>query len=157
MLTPTSRRWILLPLGLMVLIQIVSGLPAPADVVSKAISGPLRESLVDWVGGESELRPFVRNLFNGLHLPVFGVLALVWAWAATPWTPRRRVRYAATASLCIAFGVLNEISQKAVPTRWASVDDALADALGVVLGTLLYVVLDSTVRRSSKREAPVRG
>lgn len=157
MYTPTSRRWILLPLGLMILIQIVSGLPAPADVVASAISGPLRTSLVDWAGGEGQLRPIVHSLFNGLHLPVFGVLALVWAWAATPWTPRRPLRYAATASLCIAFGILNELSQLAVPTRWASADDALADALGVAIGSLFYFVLERSFRKPIEREASARG
>jgi VanZ family protein len=46
-----------------------------------------------------------------------------------------------TAAVCLAFGVVNELSQVYVPTRTASLLDLLADAIGAAAGLAAFLLV----------------
>jgi VanZ family protein len=81
---------------------------------------------------------------KGVHAVEFAVLGFLLAHATLRTWPRHALwRVAAVAVIIgVAWGVLDELHQALVPGRHAEVLDAVADAVGVVLG----VVARMTVR-----------
>lgn len=120
-----------------VAIQLASGLPHPAHATAEDGFSSLQISAarVLFSPGEKAV-----NLF---HAPVFAALAWSWCWALPPWTRSRRARWLVAAAVCLAFGVVNELSQLFVPTRMASLGDVVADALGVAVGLAAFFVVGS--------------
>jgi hypothetical protein len=135
MRTPRSRWWLLAPIAMMVAIQVVSGLPHPFHVTAEDGFSALEISASKVLFSPGEA---VANL---LHAPVFAALALLWCWALGPWTRSRRSLLAVTAAVCLAFGVVNELSQVYVPTRTASLLDLLADAIGAAAGLAAFLLV----------------
>ncbi len=72
---------------------------------------------------------------GGLYL-VFG-LTLAWG----KWRTRARARSAVLILVGAAYGLLDEWHQTLVPGRDASLGDGVADALGVLLGFMLFMGL----------------
>lgn len=119
----------------MVAVQVVSGVPAPEYFVAEDHTH--LESTVSrilFVAG--------KRTNNLLHLPVFAVLCWLWCWSLGAWTASRRRAVLVAVSVSLAFGVLNELSQAAVPTRYAAVSDALMNAGGVAVGMLVFLAAD---------------
>ena len=141
--SPESRWWVLAPVALMVLIQVVSGVPHPTSYITEPLSEALGVSLSDLLNVSLEsLSDLGEQVLDRLHVPVFGVLALLWCWAAGPWSAVRPVRLGVATGICVVFSIVNEVSQLAVPARYATVPDALANMVGVGLGLIVFMVAD---------------
>jgi hypothetical protein len=130
---PRSRFWIAVPLAVMAAIQLVSGLPAPEYFAGR--EGPRLQASVSRVlfaPGELAL--------NLLHFPVFAALCWLWCRSLGPWTASRSRTAALAAAISLAFAVANELTQIAVPTRFASLTDVAVNAAGVTLGLAAFLL-----------------
>jgi VanZ family protein len=78
-----------------------------------------------------------------LHASAFLVLTLLTARAVRYELPRggHRTRVGLAVSASVAVGVLLEVYQLALPDRSASVGDAIADAIGAMLGGVTLLVV----------------
>jgi len=87
-------------------------------------------------------------IVNGLHVPLYAGLALVWCGALATATamPPRRVAVAAVV-LATAFGVVDELYQHLTPGRGPALHDAAANAVGAALGVALYLYIHKRVLR----------
>ncbi len=65
-------------------------------------------------------------------------------------------RVAVTAAACVVFGAVDELHQSMVPGRCAAATDAGLDAVGVVLGSLVYVGTTTLVRRRNSSKPDTR-
>lgn len=74
-----------------------------------------------------------------LHLAAYAGAALLWGWAA--WS---RPGLWLGLPLLIGYGVGLELAQALTPDRYPSADDAFANALGVVIGTGLFLLLQKS-------------
>jgi VanZ family protein len=81
------------------------------------------------------LSPQVQNL---LHIPAYGLLALLWLLTLTTHGVAWRRSLAAAFVLATAYGVVIEILQGWIPGRVPSVLDALLNFLGILLCIGLY-------------------
>ena len=135
--TLRSRWWVCLPIAMMASIQYVSGLPRPEIF----LSGPAALLGLDSASvglSSEEADGLTRTVLNGLHLPVFTTLTVLWCWALAPWAIDRVRRALVAFVVCAAFAVLNEVSQLWVPGRLAAVHDGVVNLLGVALGLFLF-------------------
>jgi len=83
----------------------------------------------------NSISPTIQNI---LHIPVYGLLALLWILTLrTHGFPENRSVWAAIL-LSSAYGGLMEIYQTWVPGRFPSVMDFLLNVAGILLFTLLY-------------------
>lgn len=81
------------------------------------------------------------------HLGIYLTLAFVALTVARAWKVRwNRGRTVLGISALLALGVFDELTQLAVRGRTASVLDWMADSVGVLLGTALFVVCLSFFR-----------
>jgi len=71
-----------------------------------------------------------------LHLAAYAGAALLWGWAA-----RTRKSLVLALPLLIAYGIGLEITQGLTPDRTPSATDALANSLGVIIGTCCILLL----------------
>lgn len=78
------------------------------------------------------------NHFSLLHIPLYGILTalLLLAVGLEP-KPNPKFRYTIAALIAVGVGILDEYYQSFIPTREASVTDALLDALGVSIVMIL--------------------
>jgi len=76
-------------------------------------------------------------LQNALHVPLYGLLVLLWIWATRDYTTHRRAKTAGITFLCISFAIVDELYQATVPGRYGSVSDVGLDTLGVCLSVWL--------------------
>lgn len=130
-----SRLWVAVPVAVMAAIQVASGLPTPGHLAQQ--------------GGAELQASFSRILFapgkmalNLAHIPVFAALCWLWCRSLGPWTASRRRAALAAVGISLGFAVANELSQIAVPTRFATLGDVLLNSLGIVLGLLAFLVTD---------------
>ena len=132
------RARILVPITMMLTMQIASGLPIPDYYVLKSYSQELGRSFVALAEATSiDPLTLFHRILNSLHLPLFTLLTLLWSWSIPAWVPSRRRQGGTVLLICLSFGALNELSQLGVPTRLCTIDDGIANALGVVAGILL--------------------
>lgn len=89
------------------------------------------------------------------HVIEYGVLSFLAIRCARAWFPRRRLVLLLAASwlFAVAYGISDEIHQSFVPRREASVDDVLLDAVGAVLGIVLWVGWQSLQRQRTMQTA----
>jgi VanZ like family len=131
---PAGRRWgwTALALGATLAVQAVSALPEPRFFGAEG-TGPTLEAAVSKI-------VFAPGSFilNVLHLPVFVVLGWLWCRVGGAWLGRRGAALALGVGAASLFALANELSQGMVPTRHASVTDALVDLAGVALGAWLF-------------------
>ncbi len=73
------------------------------------------------------------TLQNVLHAPVFGLLAILWAWALGARGVRTGYPFVAAGLIAVASGALLEVWQFWIPGRFPSLLDAIWDTAGVVL------------------------
>jgi len=74
-----------------------------------------------------------------LHFVGYGTLTLALAYATAQLRPKRR-RIALVIGLAVVYGLLIEGLQLPQPTRYASLADALANLVGVLLASLWFVI-----------------
>lgn len=74
------------------------------------------------------------DLQNLLHIPAFGILAVLWVWAlySHGLSEGRYFRFAFIFSML--FGLLSEIGQTFIPGRYPSITDFVFDAAGIIVG-----------------------
>ena len=113
------------PLCLCILIFMISARPAPEAMPGFRFADKLLHAIVYCSLSILLLRAF---LLGGLSI---------------------RLRLAALAAFCVAslYGVSDEIHQYFIPSRTASVGDALADILGAAMGTIAMWIILGRVRR----------
>ncbi len=128
------RRWgsTALALGATLAVQAVSALPEPAFFASEGARPTLEAAVSRIVFAPGSL------VLNLLHLPVFALLGWLWCRAAGAWLGARRTALAVGATAAALFALVNEIAQSVVPTRHASVTDAVVDLAGVALGVWYF-------------------
>lgn len=81
------------------------------------------------------LGPLNFALRKGAHLASFGLLAVLFRFALGP---GRRAPGLIAWALTVVYAASDELHQRFVPGRGASLDDVLLDALGAALALLLW-------------------
>lgn len=91
-------------------------------------------------GGPAPLGWLPSLLANLLHVPLYTGLALVWCLTLHVPTrlPPRRVAVIAVL-LATAFGAIDELYQHLTPGRTPSLDDVATNALGALVGGIVFV------------------
>jgi VanZ family protein len=91
---------------------------------------------------------FVPFRDKGAHFVEYGTLAALLAHAMRGNWPDWRFRgvFFASWSVTVVWGLLDEIHQAFVPGRVADVRDLLADAIGGLLGAVIYLAVRSPQR-----------
>jgi hypothetical protein len=137
---PLKRIWIALPIGYLLFLQLLTGIPKP-DFIREA-------------DGPEFLARFAEDLFGYpywaqdlSHLPLFAVFAWLWSWYfGGPKTGRQWA--VAAAWISFTYAVLNEMGQYFVPKRFPSAGDLIMNILGVSIGLLAH----SKLVRAKNRE-----
>ena len=130
---PRSRGWLALPVGYLLLLQLLTGIPKP-DVIRDA-NGPkflekFAEELFDYPYWAQDLS----------HLPLFAGLSWLWSWyLGGPKTGRRWALAAAWISF--SYAIFNEMGQYFVPKRFPSAGDLIMNIVGVTIGLWLHARL----------------
>lgn len=98
----------------------------------------------------SEFRGFTPSVWFAVHdklvhLLLYGVLGATLGWAKR--MSPRSVPHWTLLILGLAYGVVDELHQRFVPNRVASVDDVVADSIGLVIGYLAILLLWDVVLR----------
>ena len=83
-----------------------------------------------------DLDPQLQNL---LHVPLFGLLQVLWLRALAKTGMASRCVVSTGLLICLAYGVFDEVHQMFVPGRYPSLLDVLLNFTGIVLGTLLFL------------------
>ena len=85
---------------------------------------------------------------KGIHFVEYGALAALLAHAMRGTWPEWRFRgvFFASWSITVLWGLLDEIHQAFVPGRVPDVRDVIADAMGGLLGAVIYLALRSPRR-----------
>ena len=74
---------------------------------------------------------------NLLHIPLYGGLALSWAWSLETTPLNRQFILLLTLGLTVGWGILDELHQATVPGRYGSLTDMGLNILGALLATYL--------------------
>jgi len=94
------------------------------------------------------IKPTLQNL---LHIPLYMVLAILCLQVLQPYALPGRTKVIMAIVLPSLIGILNELTQIAVPGRYLSSLDAICNVIGSILGAVLYYRLersgDNIVRR----------
>ena len=137
---PRKRAWIALPIGYLLFLQLLTGIPKP-DVIREA-------------DGPAFLERFAEELFGYpywaqdlSHLPLFAMLAWLWSWYIGG--PKAGAKWAVAAAwISFTYAVLNEMGQYFVPKRFPGAGDLIMNLLGVSIGLLAH----SKLVRATNRE-----
>jgi VanZ family protein len=89
---------------------------------------------------------------KGIHFMEYGVLAALLAHALRgTWSALSLMRLYAGAVVCtVVWGLSDEIHQAFVPGRSSDIKDVLADSIGALIGTALYMLSTSLLRRFTR-------
>jgi len=133
-----SRWWISVPLGYVIFLQILTGIPKPDG---------LREFNANqvWVALSEELFSYPFWLQDLSHLPLFFLLAWSWCWYLGPASCGKSLFFCSASYFSFAYACLSELSQFYVPMRFPSIGDLTMNLIGVLLGLIVYRRLCSTV------------
>ena len=141
---PSSKAWISLPLGYMLILQVLTGLPKP-------------ESLKEFDSNEFIIR-FAEELFGYSfwlqdlsHLPLFFGLAWLWSWFLGPPTSLGQAMASKALLLSLGYGFFNELIQAFIPQRFPSFGDLAMNTCGVALGIFLHALLCKVSNRHCKQ------
>jgi hypothetical protein len=141
---PQKRSWIVLPIGYLLFLQLLTGIPKP-DVIRDADGPEFLERFAEGLFGY----PYWAQDLS--HLPLFATFAWLWSWYfGGPKTGRKWA--VAAAWISFSYAVLNEMGQYFVPKRFPSAGDLLMNILGVSIGLLAH----SKLLRIWKRETPLK-
>lgn len=126
---PYGRR-MFLPLSYMVLIFATSSIPGDSPAFENRVILAI-------------LKPTIQNV---LHIPLFGILAMLWFSAFKQLSYRERACITMSAFISIGYGLIDEVYQYFVPGRYMSLTDILLNTLGVFSAFGLYK-LASRIKR----------
>ena len=105
-------------------------------------------STIWWLSSLSDITTstalVVGFVFNGGHFVLFGILGALLAIALRP---RTRLGTSAAFAVALAWGILDELHQRHVPGRVASVSDVATDACGAGFTVALLWWLRTRARR----------
>lgn len=82
-------------------------------------------------------------IFSSLHLLTFGMTALLWCFSVKP-DKNSKVLLLLLTGLLLVFGLCVEYLQSSIPGRTAQWWDMLANSIGIVGGTWLWLKLSSS-------------
>ena len=142
---PSSKAWVALPIGYMIILQVLTGLPKP-------------ESLRKFDSNEFIVR-FSEELFDYpfwlqdlSHLPLFFGLAWLWSWFLG--SPAQLTSAISNKALLLSlgYGFFNELIQAFIPQRFPSVGDLVMNTCGVALGIYFHSLLCRSIRHNRGRE-----
>ena len=125
---------LLLTLGYMAGIYWLSSIPGKTDPESTLLS-----NIILWTP------PAIQNL---AHIPLFGLLALLWYRSLSSWMKNGRLLCFSAFLLATGFGILDEWHQLYVPGRYASLTDMALNALGAAFAVWLISRPARTTRQS---------
>ena len=118
-----TAKTVALPIGLMVAIFLLSSIP-----------GRSSESGLSFL---TEIDPQLQNL---LHIPLVGMLQVLWLCAFTKLGRSGWNRTLTSLSISLLYSFFDEFHQMFVPGRFASLQDLLLNFTGIVLGTFMFLV-----------------
>lgn len=101
----------------------LSSIPGETDPENPILSG-----IMMWTP------PALQNL---AHIPLFGILALLWYRLLSVWIQKSSLLAASAFLLAAGFGILDEWHQLHVPGRYASLTDIALNILGAALAIWL--------------------
>ena len=139
---PSSKAWIVLPIGYMLILQVLTGLPKPESLKnfdSHELIVRLSEQLFDY--------PFWLQDLS--HLPLFCVLAWLWSWFLGPPYSLSSALMNKALLLSLGYGIFNELIQAFIPQRFPSMGDLVMNSLGVTLGVYLHSFLSKTAQKKA--------
>ena len=118
-----TAKTVALPIGLMVAIFLLSSIP-----------GRSSESGLSFL---TEIDPQLQNL---LHIPLFGMLQVLWLCAFTKLGRSGWHRTFTCLFISLLYSFFDEFHQMFVPGRFASLQDLILNFTGIVLGTFMFLV-----------------
>tara|TARA_B100001123_G_scaffold442515_1_gene586329 strand:+ start:8069 stop:8632 length:564 start_codon:yes stop_codon:yes gene_type:complete len=123
---PTHKAGWLAPVGYMVVLQLVTGIPKPEYF--EQIDGP--EALWEF---SKIIYDYPYLLQDLAHFPLFAALAWLWSWylggpKAGKWFHGKAL------AIALAYGIFNECFQLVLPTRFLSTGDLMMNVAGVLSG-----------------------
>ncbi|MBT5380409.1 MAG: VanZ family protein [Opitutae bacterium] len=132
---PTSRWFLVLPIGWMCLLQFLSGIPNPLHFEELGIRDTLMSNL------SHQVHDFDPDFQNLMHLPLFGMLGWLWAWMLLHWELPRRVYLTRLFGIVLGYGALNEMSQALVPRRFPGLEDLSFNWIGSMLAIGMFLLI----------------
>ena len=137
---PRNCIWIALPIGYLLFLQLLTGIPKP-DIIREAEGPELLERFAEELFGY----PYWAQDLS--HLPLFAVLAWLWSWYTGG--PKTASKWAISAAwISFTFAVVNEMGQYFIPKRFPSAGDLIMNILGVSIGLFAH----SKLVRAKNRE-----
>ena len=134
--TPPSSPWcISLPILWMCVLQFLSGIPNPLHFEEIGIKDTFMSDL------SHAVHDFDPDFQNFMHLPLFGMLGLLWAWALQYWKHPRRLYLQWLLGIVLGYGAINELTQAFVPGRFPGLEDLSFNWIGSILAIILFLWL----------------
>ena len=138
---PRKRAWIALPIGYLLFLQLLTGIPKP-DVIREADGPEFLERFAEELFGY----PYWAQDLS--HLPLFAVLAWLWSWYFGG--PKAGSKWAVAAAwISFTYAVLNEMGQYFVPKRFPGAVDLIMNILGVSIGLFAHSKLVRATNRKT--------
>ena len=118
-----NRKTLFAPISYMLFIFILSSIPAHGHKLGGFI----------YINSEAQ---------NILHIPLFGLLTLLWirAFNGNKMAVKKTINYAALITLLYA--AFDEFHQYFVPGRYASISDFGLDAIGCFAALCIFIVIN---------------
>ena len=134
--TPPSSPWcVSLPILWMCVLQFLSGIPNPLHFEEIGIKDTLMSDI------SHAVHDFDPDFQNFMHLPLFGMLGLLWAWALQYWELPRRLYLQWLLGIVLGYGAINELTQAFVPRRFPGLEDLSFNWIGSILAIILFLWL----------------
>ena len=134
--TPPSSPWChSLPILWMCVLQFLSGIPNPLHFEEIGIKDTFMSNL------SHAVHDFDPDFQNFMHLPLFGMLGLLWAWALQYWELPRRLYLQWLLGIVLGYGAINELTQAFVPRRFPGLEDLSFNWIGSILAIILFLWL----------------
>ncbi|MBG30379.1 MAG: hypothetical protein CMI31_10325 [Opitutae bacterium] len=119
-----------LPVGYMIVLQLLTGIPKPEYL--ELLEGP--ESLWELSKIIYDYPYYLQDLS---HFPLFAGLAWLWSWHYGG--PRSgKFFHGKALGIAMTYGILNECIQVLLPTRFLSTGDLMMNAAGVLFGLWIH-------------------
>ena len=87
------------------------------------------------------------------HIGEFGILGILMSLVLAQVTNKTLSVAFWSSVFSVCYGILDEIHQGFVPTRYCTIDDMCVNAIGSVIGVLLYVYAQTQVFRITNKIA----
>ena len=124
----------------MCVLQFLSGIPNPLHFEEIGIKDTLMSDI------SHAVHDFDPDFQNFMHLPLFGMLGLLWAWALQYWKLPLRLYLQWLFGIVLGYGAINEFTQAFVPIRFPGLDDLSFNWIGSISAIILFLWL----KRGSK-------